>query len=358
MKSNALIAVLAIALAAGGSAYAQKKTTAQVLTPQDYLDIQQLAARYAHAMDTGADNGNAYADLFAADGEFVGPAGPPTRGHDALAGLGRTGFVDGHKPALGVSHFIMNHVIEPAAGGATGKAYVVLVNIGEGGKPGGEWSNAGGHYEDAYVKTAQGWKFKRREYIPMKSERRAAGTAPAAAPAALVATKAATVAPKPAPAPANTLTAQDYIDIRALANLYAYGLDSGAENGTGSVYANIFTEDAEFHGPPATPGGAPFNAVGREELRKFAIPGRGTAYVRHFMTNHLIEASPEGARGKVYLLVIDIGREDKPTSVNMGGHYEDVYVKTAEGWRIKSRNFFRSKSAQTVAAEAAAKAAR
>ena len=356
MKSNALIAVLAIALAAGGSAYAQKKTTAPALTPQDYLDIQQLVARYAHAMDTGADNGNAYADLFAADGEFVGPAGPPTRGHDALAGLGRTGFVDGHKPALGVSHFIMNHVIEPAAGGATGKAYVVLVNIGEGGKPGGEWSNTGGHYEDAYVKTAQGWKFKRREYIPMKSERRAAaGTAPAAAP---VATKAATVAPKPAAAPANTLTAQDYIDIRALANLYASGLDSGAENGTGSVYANIFTEDAEFHGPPATPGGAPFNAVGREELRKFAIPGRGTAYVRHFMTNHLIEASPEGARGKVYLLVIDIGREDKPTSVNMGGHYEDVYVKTAEGWRIKSRNFFRSKSAQTVAAEAAAKAAR
>ena len=269
MKSNALIAVLAIALAAGGHAYAQKKTTAPVLTPQDYLDIQQLVARYAHAMDTGADNGNAYADLFAADGEFVPPTGAATRGHDALAALGRTGFVDGHKPALGVSHFIMNHVIEPAAGGATGKAYVVLVNIGEGGKPGGEWSNTGGHYKDTYVKTAEGWKFKRREYIPMKSERRAAGTAPAAAPAALVATKAATVAPKPAAAPANTLTAQDYIDIRALANLYAYGLDSGAENGTGSVYANIFTEDAEFHGPPATPGGAPFNAVGREELRKF-----------------------------------------------------------------------------------------
>jgi len=44
--------------------------------------------------------------------------------------------------------------------------------------------------------------------------------------------------------------------------------------------------------------------------------------------------------------------------VNMGGHYEDIYVKTAEGWRIKSRNFFRSKSAQTVAAEAAARGAR
>ena len=233
----------------------------------------------------------------------------------------------------------------------------MLVNIGEGGKPGGEWSNTGGHYEDMYVKTTQGWKFKRREYIPMKSERRApAAGAPAGAPPAAAKAAAGTSASTPAAARAGALTAQDYIDIRALASLYAYGLDSGAENGTGSVYANIFTEDAEFHGPPATPGGAPFNAAGREELRKFAVPGRGTAYVRHFMTNHLIEPSPEGARGKVYLLVIDIGREDKPTSVNMGGHYEDIYVKTAEGWRIKSRNFFRSKSAQTVAAEAAATA--
>jgi hypothetical protein len=32
-----------------------------------------------------------------------------------------------------------------------------------------------------------------------------------------------------------------------------------------------------------------------------------------------------------------------------------VYVKTAEGWRIRNRTFFRSKSAQTIAAEAAAK---
>jgi hypothetical protein len=359
MKSNAPIAVLVIGLMAGGGVLAQKKASGATLTPRDYLDIQQLVARYAYAMDSGADNGNAYADLFTDDGEFV-LAADTTRGRDALAALGRSGFVDGHKPANGVSHFILNHVIEPAAGGATGKEYVVLVNIGEGGKPGAEWSNTGGHYEDRYVKTPQGWKFKRREYIPMKFERRApaaAGAAAGAAAAASVELKA--QARKATPAPAaqvKALSAQDYIDIRALASQYAYGLDSGAENGTGSVYANVFAEDAEFHGPPATPGGTPFNAVGREELRKFGVPGRGAAYVRHFMTNHLIEPSPEGARGKVYLLVIDIAREGRPTSVNMGGHYEDVYVKTAEGWRIKSRNFYRSKSAQTVAAEAAAAA--
>jgi hypothetical protein len=170
-----------------------------------------------------------------------------------------------------------------------------------------------------------------------------------------------THAQEPAQRPAarvSTLTAQDYIDIRALAARYAYGLDTGAESGTGSVYANVFAEDAEFHGPPAVPGGKPFDAKGREELRKFAVPGRGAAYVRHFMFNHLIEPAPEGARGKVYLLVIDIAQNGKPTSINMGGHYEDVYVKTPAGWRIKSRNFFRSKSAQTVQAEAAAASAK
>ena len=28
-----------------------------------------------------------------------------------------------------------------------------------------------------------------------------------------------------------------------------------------------------------------------------------------------------------------------PTSANNGGHYEDVYVKTPQGWRIKERKY-------------------
>lgn len=179
-------------------------------------------------------------------------------------------------------------------------------------------------------------------------------TVAVAATAALGMVGLAAVHAQPAPAkpkPAvKALTAQDYIDIRALAARYAYGLDSG--EGNGALYGSVFAEDAEFHGPPARRGGAPFDAKGRENLQKFAQGGRGSNYVRHFMANHLIDASPEGATGKVYLLVIDIGSDGRPTSVNMGGHYEDVYVKTAEGWKIKSRNFFRSKSAQTVQAEA------
>jgi hypothetical protein len=338
-------AVVLVGLAIAGLTAQRSAPAAPALSADDQLEIKQLVSRYAYALDTGANNGLDYADLFAADGEFVGSRGT-TRGRDALAELGRLGFVEGRKPANGVAHFIMNHVIAPAPGGAAGKQYMVLVNIGENNQPGGQFSNVGGHYEDQYVKTPQGWRFKRRQFIPSAAARpggepqplsSAAPPAPAARPVAVRATGA-------------PLTAQDYLEIRALAVQYAYGLDTGADNGW--LYANVFTEDGEFHGPPAVPGGKPFDAKGRAQLRTFAVPGNGPNYVRHFTSNHLIEAAPDGARGKVYLLVIDVARDGKPTSVNMGGHYEDVYVRTAEGWRIKNRHFFRSKSAQTVQAEA------
>jgi len=161
---SAGVASVALVFALGGSPRAQN---AAKLSAQDYLDIQQLVARYAYAMDSGSDNGFAYADLFTADGEFVSPAGT-IKGREALAEAGRSGFVNGHKPTTGVSHFIVNNVVTPSAQGATGKQYVVLVNIGENDKPGGSFSDVGGHYEDVYVKTAQGWKFKRREFVPMK----------------------------------------------------------------------------------------------------------------------------------------------------------------------------------------------
>ena len=47
-----------------------KPAPVPTLTPSDYLQIQQLVARYSYALDTGADNGYAYADLFAEGASF------------------------------------------------------------------------------------------------------------------------------------------------------------------------------------------------------------------------------------------------------------------------------------------------
>ena len=67
-------AILGVALAAlAGVTSGQVKSTAKAmtLTPMDYVEIRQLVNRYAFALDTGNSNGYDYADLFAADGEFM-----------------------------------------------------------------------------------------------------------------------------------------------------------------------------------------------------------------------------------------------------------------------------------------------
>lgn len=43
----------------------------RALTALDYIEIQQLANRYAQAIDTCANNGYDYADLYTRDGKFT-----------------------------------------------------------------------------------------------------------------------------------------------------------------------------------------------------------------------------------------------------------------------------------------------
>ena len=129
------------------------------LTPQDYLDIQQLVSNYPYGLDGNTDNGASYANLFAPGGVF---GRPRTEGRDNLAALANR---EPHG-ANYVRHFITNHVIEPSPGGAIGKEYAVIIDIGENGNPGRIF--LGGRYDDEYVKTPQGWKFKMRTFTPSR----------------------------------------------------------------------------------------------------------------------------------------------------------------------------------------------
>src|SRR5262249_11885952 len=118
--STAFGSILLAATIATGGLHAQQAAKTGVgprsLTPQDRIDIQQLIARYAFAYDSGADNCFAFADLFTPDGEFVGQRGR-AQGREALAAYCR----GGRKPAIGVSHFIMNPVIDVTRDGVTGR---------------------------------------------------------------------------------------------------------------------------------------------------------------------------------------------------------------------------------------------
>jgi hypothetical protein len=134
---------------------------APALTALDYIEIQQLVSSYPYGLDGNTDNGESYANLFAPGAVF---GRPRTEGHDNLAALANT------QPhgAKYVRHFITNHVIEPAPGGAIGKEYAVIIDIGENGSPSG--IALGGRYDDEYVKTPQGWKFKNRTFTPSRVE--------------------------------------------------------------------------------------------------------------------------------------------------------------------------------------------
>ena len=85
-----LAAVTALSPAAAAEAGAAPK-----LTADDYIEIQQLYANYAQALDRG--EGERFASTFVLDGEFTGGRGPgrggearnPIKGKDALLQMGR-----------------------------------------------------------------------------------------------------------------------------------------------------------------------------------------------------------------------------------------------------------------------------
>jgi hypothetical protein len=146
--------------------YAQQRDVRGGFTTADYIDIQQLVARYPYTFDGGLEGGKAYADLFTADGVFINQDGR----HDGRAELERMGGARrARQTPLNVAHYIVNHVIEPiSASRARGKQYLVVLNIGEEGPVHGPRPSSirlGGMYQDEYEKTAEGWRFKTRQFI-------------------------------------------------------------------------------------------------------------------------------------------------------------------------------------------------
>ena len=163
-RTFALALSVVATLALPASSLAQKPLE---LTALDYFEIQQLVAKYARAIDTCSNNGYDYADLFTADGIFLpnvnGRSITGIQGREKLAevsGGGSRGCKNVGWIEQGVLHMYVNHIIAPTPEGATGT--VDMLMIGLGGDP--NKIQHDGYYEDTYVKTAQGWRFKQRTH--------------------------------------------------------------------------------------------------------------------------------------------------------------------------------------------------
>jgi len=147
----------------------------------------------------------------------------------------------------------------------------------------------------------------------------------------------------------STLTALDYAQITQLIHRYAYGIDTCG--GNGYDYANVFTADGVFIDKNSDAGyaaGGRVLAKGRDALAELIGGGSKGCKTKlvwtdwsHLMLNEEITPTAEGAKGRVYL--VQLGMRG-PGSVDRHGGYEDVYVHTPEGWRIKSRTHVRNKA--------------
>ncbi len=192
---NKVVVVSLFVVAAGMSVgVVSQRDDAASLTPQDYIEIEQLYMAYTHAIDFGQPDGRDYAAVFVPDGIFAlvipNPLAPaatsrcPTsapwhvgdpatirgsvpdkagldvciatlNGSDDLATMAK-GFhqVNGTTSR----HVYTNLRITPAPEGARGFVYFNQLDVST--KP--PTNTVSGIYEDTLVKTPDGWRFKKR----------------------------------------------------------------------------------------------------------------------------------------------------------------------------------------------------
>lgn len=145
MKNITLaIVISAIALIAASPSYANG------LTPQDYMEIEQLYAQYNWAIDSG--EADAWADTFVEDGTFNS-----FTGREQLKG-----FIDrwvNDMNGLSRRHWNSNLRITGDGKTAQGKVYLLLIDTSV--QPPAIITSAS--YSDELVKTSEGWRFTKRQ---------------------------------------------------------------------------------------------------------------------------------------------------------------------------------------------------
>lgn len=140
---------------------------------------------------------------------------------------------------------------------------------------------------------------------------------------------------------AQSLEADDYIAIQQLVNRLNFALDY-CTNG-GEDFANLFIPGGEYIIDQGD--GNPSHRDSRNDLIALA-GGPGcesratppTSYILHLSESLVIKPSEEGALGMSYAIYpASKGNYLNNETAGQLGIYHDVYVRTPEGWKLKSR---------------------
>ena len=241
------------------------------------------------------------------------------------------------KNATRIGHIIPNVLLEPKDAGVVAKVYRLVSEIGEPGKPNS--LAAAGNYFDLLVKTPQGWLYKEKWYfgnhrIPDEARRLVAPGA--------------SVAPSRFKSPIGQsawtrqphamLSPEDYAQIQ---QLYARSAPpSTAQTTTAALTQSCSRPTAARR--MRTEGDSWTRPAGGPGARSGAGGAKGPTNVQTFLFAMTATPSPGGANGNAYVTKVTFGRPGEPLTMNDGGQFHDALVKTAEGWKFKTRKFVRA----------------
>lgn len=130
------------------------------------------------------------------------------------------------------------------------------------------------------------------------------------------------------------LSPEDYIEIQALISEYPRDVDPGSVRNA----AWMFTPDAR-----SVISGEPMIKPADFEhfYGSLVHPQDGQASKggnRHFNTSSVIIGLPDGtARGSSMMMGISVKEKGGKPTIDLMGKYEDLYVRTPDGWRMKER---------------------
>ena len=127
---------------------------------------------------------------------------------------------------------------------------------------------------------------------------------------------------------AAVLTAQDHAAIGQLYARYNQGVDFRDAD----MWLSVFADDGVFQFRDE-------KYEGQQELAEYRAKTfartAGGPDIRHWNGSIVVTPTPDGVEGRAYWIMVDVSSA-VPTEV-ASGHYDDVFVKTPDGWRIKVR---------------------
>ena len=132
---------------------------------EDYAEILQLYARYPYAWDGILEDGAQWIELFTPDGSHINESGGAKEfffGREELRGFARQRKLHDNRQPGRMGHFLTNIMLEKIPDGVAAKVYRLGANIAPNGSV--RFGPAGLYY-DYLVKTDEGWRFDRKNYV-------------------------------------------------------------------------------------------------------------------------------------------------------------------------------------------------